>query len=104
MFTFKTNLNALKYKLVSVDFNDASPVWRDLVPEKEDVLQTVVCVNQNKLLLNYMHDCKDDLYLYDLITGKEFKKFQLDIGTILDINGRKKDDFVNIFFMYRVLK
>lgn len=58
MFTFKTNLNALKYKLVSIDLSEPEPKWKELVEEKEDVLQSVVCVNKNKLVLNYMHDCK----------------------------------------------
>ena len=57
-FIFETNLNALKYKLVSIDLNDAERKWSDFVPEKEDVLQSVSCVNQSYLLLNYMHNCK----------------------------------------------
>lgn len=90
---FKTNLNALKYKLVSIDLSEANPKFKDFVPEKEDVLQDVSCVNKTKLLVNYMHDCKDEMYLYDLITGKELKKFELEIGTILEISTRKKDNF-----------
>ena len=38
------------------------------------------------------------MYLYDLNTGKELKKFELEIGTILELSGRKKDDFVNSLF------
>jgi prolyl oligopeptidase len=60
VFTFKTNLNALKYKLVQIDFDDDKCEWKDLVPEKEDVLQEVQCVDKTKLLTNYMHDCKVD--------------------------------------------
>lgn len=58
VFTFKTNLNALKYKLVNIDLSQENPQWADLVPEKEDVLETVRSINNNNLLLNYMHDCK----------------------------------------------
>jgi prolyl oligopeptidase len=119
---FKTNKNAPKYKLISIDLNDASgPKWNELVAEKEDVLQYVSCVNKNKLLLDYMHDCKvyigsfrsltklkllfeavdffpfkDELYMYDLLSGKEICKFQIEIGSILSLSGRKKDDFVII--------
>ena len=117
VFTFKTNLNALKYKLVQIDFNDPKCQWKDLVSEKEDVLQEVHAVDKTKLLLNYMHDCKvngkfyllvqnynvlkffkriikDELYLYELQTGKQLKKFAIDIGTILTISTKKKYDFV----------
>ena len=58
VFTFKTNLNAPKYKLVRVDLNDANLEWKDLIAEKEDVLESVKCVNHDRLLLNYMHHCK----------------------------------------------
>lgn len=40
---------------------------------------------------------KDECYLYDLKTGKELRKFPLEIGTMLEIRGRKKDNFVIIF-------
>lgn len=94
VMTFKTNLNAPRYKLASIDLDKMETEgWKDLVGEKDDVLQTVKCVNKDKLLLNYMHDCKDDLYLYDLISGKELKKFQIEIGTILSMDSRKQDDF-----------
>lgn len=62
MITCKTNEGgALKYKLVTCDL--AEPNWRSLVAEKEDVLQSVSVFDNNKLILNYMHDCKDELYL-----------------------------------------
>lgn len=94
VFTFKTNLKALKEKLVTVDLAKyESEGWKDLVAEKDDVLQGVYCINKNKLLLNYMHDCKDQLFLYDLNSGNQLKQFDIEIGTILQITGRKKDDF-----------
>ena len=58
IFVFKTNLNAPRYKLVSIDVNNLEAGFRDVVGEKEDVLQYVSCVNNDKLLLNYLHDCK----------------------------------------------
>ncbi len=73
--------------------SESNPTFKDFIPEKEDVLQDVSCVNKTTLLVNYMHDCKDEMYLYDLNTGKELKKFQLEIGTVLEISTRKKDDF-----------
>jgi prolyl oligopeptidase len=58
LFVFKTNKNAPKYKLVTVDLSDPEYKWNDLVEEKDKVLQDVSCVNKDKLLLNYMQDCK----------------------------------------------
>jgi len=62
VITCKTNESgALKYKLVTCDLKE--PQWKTLVAETEDVLQTVAAFDNDKLILNYMHDCKDELYL-----------------------------------------
>ena len=58
VFVFKTNLNALRYKLIRIDLSEQNPKWTDLIPEKEDVIESVKCINQNKLVICYMHDCK----------------------------------------------
>lgn len=102
VITVKTNENnALKYKLMSIDLSQANPEWKCLVPEKEDVLQSVAAFDNNKLVLNYMHDCKDELFLFELATGKQLKKFVIDIGTIVGIGARKKDNFVsNLRFFF----
>jgi hypothetical protein len=71
-----------------------------LLPENADVLQDATCVNKNQLLVNYLHDCKDELYLYDLSHGKHLYKFDLPIGSILEISCKYDQDFVcsrNIF-------
>ena len=60
MFTFKTNLNSPKYKLINIDF-DKSAVenWTDLVAESDkDVLEWAACVAEDKLVLCYLHDVK----------------------------------------------
>lgn len=60
VFTFKTNLNAPKYKLINIDLSKPEPAdWMTLVDEHEsDVLEVVCCVNGDKLILIYMHDVK----------------------------------------------
>merc|ERR1712013_610876 len=36
LFTFKTNLKALRYKLISIDISNYQPEnWKELVPEHE---------------------------------------------------------------------
>jgi prolyl oligopeptidase len=95
---FKTNSNAPKYKLVSINLNDSNTKFVDLIPENDDVLQDVRCVNNDKLIIIYMHDCRDEMYLYDLITGKKLKKIDLDIGSVLEISCRKIDNF--FFFKF----
>ena len=64
------------------------------------MLQDATCVNKNQLLVNYLYDFKDELYLYDLSNGKHLYKFDLPIGSILEISCKYDQDFVcsrNIF-------
>ena len=66
-----------------------------MVGESKDVLQEATCVNKTQLLINYLHDCKDELYLYNLSDGKELYKFDLPIGSILEISSKYNQDFVS---------
>ncbi len=111
----------MNYKLIKIDLNNSDKVrfhifiivilkafsfkskWIELLPENKDVLQDVTCVNKNKLLVNYLHDCKDDLYLYNLADGKELYKFQLPIGSILEISCKYDQDFVSLTKFLKLL-
>lgn len=59
-FIFRTNRNAPNYRLISVDLNDpAEKKWTTLLAEDEkDVLESVQCVDENKLIIVYMRDVK----------------------------------------------
>lgn len=93
LFTFKTNLNAPKYRIINIDFNNfAKSEWSTLVEEhKNDVLNWCACVNDNVLVICYLHDVKSKLYLHHLETGERFKEIQLDVGTVRGYSGRRKD-------------
>ncbi|XP_040206108.1 prolyl endopeptidase [Rana temporaria] len=100
VFTFKTNRNAPKYKLINIDFSD--PVesrWKELVPEHEkDVLEWVACVHYKFLVACYLHDVKNVLQLHDLATGHHLKTLPLDVGSIVGYSGQKKDS--EIFYQF----
>ena len=73
VFTFKTNLKAPHYKLITIDMADPQYEKKDLVPESPtDVLNWALCVSKNKLVLNYLQDVKAALFLHDLATGVFF--------------------------------
>ncbi|XP_066268669.1 prolyl endopeptidase-like [Branchiostoma lanceolatum] len=101
VFTFKTNLNAPRYKLINIDFSKPEmDQWTDLVPESEtDVMEWTACVNEDKLVLCYLHDVKTELYLHELKTGKRVTTFPLDIGSVVGYSGRKKDSEIFYQFM-----
>lgn len=74
-----------------------------MVKEQTDVLKSADCVNKTKLLISYLHDCKDNLYLYDLTNGKELFKFQLPIGTILELACKYDQNFVCLVFLLVIM-
>ncbi|XAR64242.1 Prolyl oligopeptidase [Bertholletia excelsa] len=98
LFTFLTNKNAPKYKLVRVDLKEPS-VWTDVLPEAEkDVLESAVAVNVNQLIVSYLSDVKSVLQLRDLKTGSLLHPLPIDIGTVSEISARRKDSTIFIGF------
>ncbi|KAL0016875.1 hypothetical protein SO802_003944 [Lithocarpus litseifolius] len=58
LFTFLTNKDAPKYKLVRVDLKDLT-VWTDVIQEAEkDVLESACAVNGNQMIVSYLSDVK----------------------------------------------
>uniref|UniRef100_A0A6Q2WYQ4 Prolyl endopeptidase n=1 Tax=Esox lucius TaxID=8010 RepID=A0A6Q2WYQ4_ESOLU len=92
VFTFRTNLDAPRYRLIKIDLEKPDKdQWRTLLPQHDkDVLGTVACVNQHYLLVNYIHDVKDILQLYDLSTGSLVRDLPLDVGTVSGLSSKKK--------------
>lgn len=50
----------------------------------------VSCVNQRHLLVNYVHDVKDILQLYELSSGRLIRDLPLDVGTVAGVSCKKK--------------
>jgi prolyl oligopeptidase len=91
LFTFLTNKNAPKKKLVRVDLNNPDS-WEDVVPEDEkNVLEIAYAVNSNQLLTCYMSDVKHILQVRDLNTGDLLYDLPLDIGSVSSLTCRRED-------------
>ncbi|KAL9672219.1 hypothetical protein QQ045_028469 [Rhodiola kirilowii] len=98
VFTFVTNKDAPKYKLVRVDLNEPL-VWTDLVPEAEkDVLESVSAVNKNQIILGYLSDVKSLLQIRDLDNGSLLHHLPIDIGSVSGISARRQDRVAFIEF------
>lgn len=98
VFTFLTNKNAPKYKLVRVDLKEPN-VWSDVVPESEkDVLESAHAVNGNQMILSYLIDVKYVLQIRDLETGSLLHPLPIDIGTVYGISARREDSMIFIGF------
>uniref|UniRef100_A0A1J3DV43 Prolyl endopeptidase n=1 Tax=Noccaea caerulescens TaxID=107243 RepID=A0A1J3DV43_NOCCA len=95
LFTFLTNKDAPKYKLVRVDLKEPDS-WTDVVEEHDkDVLASACAVNENQLVACYMSDVKHILQIRDLKTGSLLHQLPVDIGSVSDVSARRKD---NTFF------
>jgi len=99
VFTFKSNHNAPRYKLLNIDLNDAQSGWKELVGESDkDVLEWAACVNQDKLITCYLRDVKSVLEMRELSSGTVLETFPLEVGSISGYSGRKKHN--EMFFSF----
>ncbi|KAL6600550.1 hypothetical protein ACP70R_045350 [Stipagrostis hirtigluma subsp. patula] len=97
-FTFLTNNNSPKNKLVRVNIKNPE-LWTDVLPEHEkDVLESADAVNNNQLLVCYMSNVKHILELRDHRTGNLIHQLPLDIGSVSEISCRREDKEVFIGF------
>ena len=100
VFTFKTNLNSPRYKLINIDFSKPEmDQWTTLVAEDDkSVIQWAACVNNNKLVLCYLEDVKNRLYIHALGSGQREATLPLDVGTVSGYSGKKLQS--EIFYQF----
>ncbi|XP_066515253.1 prolyl endopeptidase [Hoplias malabaricus] len=100
VFTFKTNLDAPRYRLINVDFSEpAQSQWKELISQHDkDVIVFATCSYSTHLFVCYLHDVKNVLKMYQLATGEEQKTFPLEVGSVVGFTGRKKDSEIFYYF------
>ncbi|KAK4434659.1 Prolyl endopeptidase [Sesamum alatum] len=98
IFTFLTNKDAPRNKLVRVDLEEPTS-WNEVLREdKKDVLESAVAVNGNKIVVNYLSDVKNVLQLRDLETEAETPDMR--IFREIDVPGFDRTEFnVNQVFV-----
>ena len=98
LFTFLTNKDAPKYKIVRGDLKEPSG-WIDVVQESEkDVLESAHAVHGDKMIVSYLSDVKHVLQIRDLKTGSLLHRLPIDIGSVTGISARRDDSTVFIEF------
>jgi prolyl oligopeptidase len=87
-----TNEGAPKWQLVLLDpENPLSENWKVIIPEKEEVLQTVSLIG-GKIVAEYMKDATSVAYIYDF-DGSYLEELQLPgIGSMSGIRGKKEEN------------
>ena len=91
----RTNKDAENYKLLSVDLkNPKKLVWNEVIAETENVLLDVSLANFNNIVVKYMKDANDKLYIYDK-TGNFIKEIKLPtLGSVGGPNAYYDKDFM----------
>ncbi|OAV89558.1 hypothetical protein PTTG_04237 [Puccinia triticina 1-1 BBBD Race 1] len=96
---FMTNKDAPKYKVVTYDLSKPEEGFKDLVPEDPTaLLRGVYPINNNLVILDYLRDAKDEMYLHEIKSGKRIKRIGEEfIGSFDGFSARRKD---GEFFLY----
>ncbi|OSD01749.1 hypothetical protein PYCCODRAFT_1368709 [Trametes coccinea BRFM310] len=95
-FYFLTNKDAPMYKLVTVDIAEPAGkrVFKDLIPEdKKAHLQDVLAINGDYAAVVYKHNVIDEIYLYQLSTGKRLTRLAPEFVGAASVNGRRSQPF-----------
>lgn len=77
----QTNDQAKNYRLITM--NTKTKEIQEIIAENEnDLLEDVTRVHEKYFLVRYLSHVKSVLYLYDMKSGQQLRKFDLPIGTI----------------------
>uniref|UniRef100_A0A183D4X0 Peptidase_S9_N domain-containing protein n=1 Tax=Gongylonema pulchrum TaxID=637853 RepID=A0A183D4X0_9BILA len=88
-----TDHEAPMYKLIRVKMSTANvgpSAWETVIPEDEkNTLELVMNVGGDRLLVSYIEDVKNTLYVYCPKTGRRLYQIPFEIGTFVGIFGQK---------------
>ena len=98
---FQSNCFAPNYQLIIIDFDhtpnsgniENQDIWpmTTLIAEcKDQVLEWAACVNEDKLIICYLKDVKNVLYVHDLSTGDRLHQIPLEIGSVTGVSADKR--------------
>ena len=92
---FMTNINAPRYKIMAVDYNNPQPEnWRDIVAEGLDVINNAIMVKGHFVTAN-LHDAYYQIIIYNKL-GQLIKRLDLPtLGAITALSGKEDS---NIFY------
>ncbi len=94
----KTNYKAPRYRLIKININQPEEEnWVDIIPEKEDVLQTVSFVG-GTIVAEYMKDAWSKLEVYDYEGTFAYNIELPGIGSAGSLSGKKDEPIA--FFSY----
>ncbi|CAH8628858.1 unnamed protein product [Schistosoma intercalatum] len=99
-FVFRTNLDAPMYKIIKINLSNCDRQhWEDLIDHNvESLLESAVCVNEDKLIICHLKNVKSCLSVHKLLTGEKISDIDISLGCVANVTGRKRDDEAFIHF------
>jgi prolyl oligopeptidase len=93
-----TDLNAPRYKIIEIDLmNPGRDHWKEVIPESKDLLEDAAVVG-GKLVVKYLVDAKNQLFVYGL-DGKQESEIGLPaLGTVGALSG--EPDRPELFYAF----
>ncbi|MEW6366917.1 MAG: prolyl oligopeptidase family serine peptidase [Acidobacteriota bacterium] len=95
---FRTDLDAPRGRIVAIDTRSPEPSeWKELVPQAEEPIESVTLIGDT-FVVEYLKDASSEIRTFDL-QGGLVRRLELPaIGSVEDIEGRRKDR--EIFFSF----
>jgi prolyl oligopeptidase len=91
VFYFHTDYKAPRGRVIAIDVtNPEVKDWKEIVPEKADVIDGVSMVN-DRLVVNYMQDARNKLMIFGRDGTLEREVALPTIGSVDAISGRRDD-------------
>ncbi len=96
-FYFQTDKNATRSRVVAVDVSTKDKMWKEIIPEAAETLQSVSFIN-NQFVADYLKDAYTQFKIYDK-NGKYVRNVALPgIGTAGGFGGKHTDS--ETFYTY----
>src|SRR5260370_42354926 len=93
-----TDLDAPRYKIIEIDLtNPSRNHWKEIVPESKDLLEGAELAGGN-LVVKYLVDAKNQLFVFDLDGKKESEIALPAIGTVGRLSG--DPDRPELFYVF----
>ncbi|CAA7259570.1 unnamed protein product [Cyclocybe aegerita] len=91
VFYIRTNKLAPQYKVITIDIAKGNET-KDLIPESEAYLSSVLSVNKDYFAITYKRNVKDELYVYSH-EGRQLTRLAEDFVGAISVSGREKQSW-----------
>ena len=89
-FLVHTDIDAPKYRLVSIDLKNTNAPWKEIIPEKKELLENVSTAG-GYLFANYLKNAASQVFRYNMDGSSELAIELPTTGSASGFSGKKED-------------